>query len=156
MAYKVAPERVDEVLANRAAGVRQVRLLTIVDAQGIQRYRSRGSSPPDLDVSDRSYFIAQRDGAATRSLHERAARNTLRTARRGRSFHAASTTDTGTFAGVVTAIVDLEDLQQFYQAVSLGPGSAIQLLREDGTLLIRNPPAPSEVGRDSRNSFPRR
>ncbi|HWM71795.1 MAG TPA: hypothetical protein VNO35_34860, partial [Steroidobacteraceae bacterium] len=60
-----APGRLDEVLANRAAGVRQVRLLTIVDAQGIQRYRSRGSSPPHLDVSDRSYFIAQRDRTAT-------------------------------------------------------------------------------------------
>src|SRR5207253_5521896 len=61
----IAPERVSEVLANRAAGVRQVRLLTIVDAQGIQRHRSRGSSPPHLDVSDRSYFTAQRDGTAT-------------------------------------------------------------------------------------------
>ena len=62
---RIAPERVGEVLANRAAGVRQVRLLTIVDAHGIQRYRSRGSSPADLNVSDRSYFTAQRHGVAT-------------------------------------------------------------------------------------------
>src|SRR6202790_713946 len=34
---KIAPERLDEVLANRTAGVRQLRLITIVDAQGIQR-----------------------------------------------------------------------------------------------------------------------
>jgi hypothetical protein len=33
---KIAPGRLDEVLANRTAGVRQARLLTIVDAQGIQ------------------------------------------------------------------------------------------------------------------------
>jgi hypothetical protein len=58
---KIAPERLDEVLANRSAGVRQIRLVTITDAQGIQRHRSRGSSPAHLDVSDRSYFIAQRD-----------------------------------------------------------------------------------------------
>src|SRR5258708_9647396 len=61
---KIAPERLDEVLANRSAGVRQIRLVTITDAQGIQRHRSRGSSPPNFDVSDRSYFIAQRDGTA--------------------------------------------------------------------------------------------
>src|SRR5258708_17932248 len=61
---KIAPERLDEVLANRSAGVRQVRLITVTDAQGIQRHRSRGSSPPNFDVSDRSYFIAQRDGTA--------------------------------------------------------------------------------------------
>src|ERR1700681_831213 len=54
---KIAPERLDEVLANRTAGVRQVRLITVVDAQGMQRHRSRGSSPPNLDLSDRSYFI---------------------------------------------------------------------------------------------------
>ena len=62
---EIPPERLDEVLATRTAGVRQVRLITIVDAQGIQRHRSRGSSPPDLDVSDRSYFIAQRDRTVT-------------------------------------------------------------------------------------------
>ena len=50
------------------------------------------------------------------------------------------------FAGVVTAIVDFEDLEQFYRAVNLGAGSAIHLLREDGTLLVRNPPTPSALG----------
>jgi PAS domain S-box-containing protein len=54
--------------------------------------------------------------------------------------------DAGGFAGVVTAIVDLEDLKQFYGAVNLGGGSAIHLLRDDGTLLVRNPPTPSVVG----------
>ena len=61
----VAPQRFDEVLAIRAAGLPQVRLITIADAQGIQRHSSRQSSPSDVDVSDRSYFIAQRDGAVS-------------------------------------------------------------------------------------------
>jgi hypothetical protein len=47
----IAPARLSEVLANRTAGARQVRLLTIVDAQGIQRYRSRGPPQTDLNVS---------------------------------------------------------------------------------------------------------
>src|SRR5580693_9336349 len=54
-------ERVEEVLANRTAAVRQVREVAIVDTQGIQRYRSRSTAPPNLNVSDRSYFLAQRD-----------------------------------------------------------------------------------------------
>src|SRR5260370_34403716 len=54
--------------------------------------------------------------------------------------------DNGELAGVVTAIVDLEDLKQFYGAVNLGMGSAIHLLRGDGTLLVRNPPTPAAVG----------
>src|SRR6267142_3579169 len=50
---KIAPERLDEVLANRTAGVPQLRMITIADAKGLQRHRSVGSSPPNLDVSDR-------------------------------------------------------------------------------------------------------
>jgi PAS domain S-box-containing protein len=142
--HKNAPGRMDEVLANRAAGVRQVRLLTIVDAQGIQRYRSRGSSPPHLDVSDRSYFIAQRDGTAT-GLFMSEPLVTRSENRAGVELSRRLDDDTG-FAGVVTAIVDLEDLKQFYGAVNLGGGSAIHLLREDGTLLVRNPPTPNAVG----------
>jgi PAS domain S-box-containing protein len=55
--------------------------------------------------------------------------------------------EAGHFAGVVTAIVDLEELKQFYGAANLGQGSAIHVLRDDGTLLVRNPPMPDAVGR---------
>ncbi len=48
---------------------------------------------------------------------------------------------------MVTAIVDLAELQQFYAAVTLGRGSAIRLLREDGTLLASNPPAADAIAR---------
>ncbi len=51
----------------------------------------------------------------------------------------------GEFAGVITAIVDLDDLKQFYTAVNVGMGIAIHLLRDDGTLLVRNPPTPDAV-----------
>jgi PAS domain S-box-containing protein len=142
---RIAPARLDEVLANRTAGVRQIRLLTIVDAQGIQRHRSRGSSPPHLDVSDRSYFIAQRDGIAT-GLFMSEPLVTRSENRAGVELSRRLDDDAGGFAGVVTAIVDLEDLKQFYGAVNLGGGSVIHLLRDDGTLLVRNPPTPVLVG----------
>jgi len=146
-ARQIEPGRLNEVLANRTAGVRQVRLLTIVDAHGIQRYRSRGSPPPGLDVSDRSYFTAQRDGTAT-GLFMSEPLVTRSEGRAGVELSRRLDDDSGGFAGVVTAIVDLEDLKQFYGAVDLGAGGAIQLLREDGTLLVRNPPTPSAVGQN--------
>ena len=143
--HKFEPARVDQVLANRAAGVRQVRLLTIVDADGIQRYHSRGSSPPGFSVSDRSYFIAQRDGAATGLFMSEPI--VTRTENRSGVVFSRRLDDDKGFAGVVTAAVDLEDLQRFYGAVNLGAGSAIELLREDGTLLVRSPPMPGAVGK---------
>jgi len=144
-AQGIPSERLNEFLATRAAGVPQVRLVTLADANGIQRHRSRGVSPPNLDVSDRSYFIAQRDGTA----HGLFMSEPLITRSENRAAVVLSRRledGNGEFAGVVTAIVDLDDIKQFYRAVNLGAGSAIQLLGEDGTLLVRNPPVPDAVG----------
>jgi PAS domain S-box-containing protein len=146
---EIPPERLDEVLETRTAGMPQVRLITIVDAQGIQRHRSHGSSPPNLNVSDRSYFIAQRDGTA-KGLFLSEPLVTRSENRPGVVISRRLEDNTGNFAGVVTAIVDLEDLEHFYGAVNLGQASAIHLLRDDGRLLVRNPAVPTLIGR----SFP--
>ena len=147
--HEIPPDRLDAVLATRTTGIPQVRLITIVDAQGIQRHRSRGSSPPDLSVSDRSYFIAQRDGTA-RGFFMSEPLMTRSENRAGVVISRRLEDNTGKFAGVVTAIVDLDDLEHFYGAVNLGQASAIQLLRDDGRLLVRNPAVPILIGR----SFP--
>lgn len=44
----------------------------------------------------------------------------------------------------------LDDLRQFYSAIELGPTGTINVLREDGALLLRHPPAPDKLGQ----SFP--
>jgi PAS domain S-box-containing protein len=142
----VPPERLDAVLETRTAGIPQVRLITIVDAHGIQRHRSHGSSPPNLDVSDRTYFIAQRDGTA-RGFFMSEPLVTRSENRPGVVISRRLEDERGQFAGVVTAIVDLEDLERFYGAVNLGQASAIHLLRDDGTLLVRNPSVPALVGK---------
>jgi PAS domain S-box-containing protein len=141
---QLEPARVDQVLANRAAGVRQVRDLRIADAQGVQRFHSRGSTAAPINVADRSYFVAQRDSAAA-GLFMSEPLVTRSENRAGVVLSRRLEDDKG-FAGVVTALVDFEDLQQFYRAVNLGAGSAIQLLRADGTLLVRNPETPSALG----------
>ena len=133
-------------LAARAAGVQPVRQVTIIDAHGDQLYRSRGFSLPNHNVADRSYFIAQRDDPG-RGLF---VSELLTTRSEGRAAVVLSRRiddAAGHFAGVVIANVDLEDLNQFYQAVKVGPGSHVALLRDDGTLLVRNPRLENIVGR---------
>ena len=61
--HGMPPEALDAALAVRTAGLQQVRQVMIIDAQGNQRYRSRALSTPNLNISDRSYFTAQRDSA---------------------------------------------------------------------------------------------
>jgi PAS domain S-box-containing protein len=142
----IPSDRLDAALAVRTAGVQQVRLVTIIDAHGNQLYRSRGSPPGNLNVSDRSYFIAQRDGTVEGMFLS----EPLVTRSEGRTGVVLSRRlddENGRFAGVVTAIVDLQDLNQFYRAVNIGMGFAIHLIRDDGTLLVRNPPTPDQVGK---------
>jgi signal transduction histidine kinase/ActR/RegA family two-component response regulator len=143
---EIPPERLDAALAIRAAGLQQVRLVTIVDSRGNPVHRTRQLSASNLNVSDRSYFVAQRDGTAQGMFMS----EPLVTRSEGRASVVLSRRlddESGHFTGVVAATVDLEDLNQLYRAVNVGMGGAIQLLRDDGTLLVRNPPTPNVVGR---------
>jgi PAS domain S-box-containing protein len=143
---KLTPEHIDEVLGNRASGVRQIRQLTITDAQGIQRYRPGIPSSSHLNVSDRPYFIAQRDRTVAGVFMS----EPLITRSENRAAIVLSQRledDSGAFLGVIAATVDLEDLQQVYRAVNLGQGSAIHLLRSPDRLLVRIPGTADAVGR---------
>jgi PAS domain S-box-containing protein len=143
-APKIPTVQLDAALHERISSVRGVREVAIIDPNGIQRFASPRSTP-GLDVSDRIYFIVQRDRTVeglylsppliSRTEHRRA----IVVSRRLEQ-------PRGVFAGIVLAVVDLEELKQFYAGVDLGPGGAVQLLEADGTLLVRNPPVPGAIG----------
>jgi len=136
---------VDARLASRAAGLPQVRLVAIVDEQGIPRFRSHELPADTSGLSDRAYFIAHRehprlgvilsDPLITQIEHRPAVVLSRRLEKRD-----------GSFDGIVQAVVDLEAFQRVYQAIDLGQGSAINLLRTDGTLVVRQPQAPLAFG----------
>jgi len=144
--HEIPPERLGAALAIRAAAVPQVRQVRIVDSQGNSLYGSRGPSAPTLNVADRSYFIAQRDGTAP-GMFMSEPLVTRSEGRTGVVFSRRLDDERGRFVGIVTALVDLEDLNQFYRAVNVGMGGAIQLIRDDGTLLVRNPRTPDALGK---------
>jgi PAS domain S-box-containing protein len=136
---------VDAALAARIAGVTPVSQMMIVAADGQQIHRARELPVPLLNVADRSYFGAHRDSAADQLFISEplVSRTDGRTAvvlsrRLQDSSHR--------FAGIVTARVDLDDLSQLYRAVNTDSGTAIALIQQDGTLLVRNPRNPSAVG----------
>jgi PAS domain S-box-containing protein len=145
--YEMSPEQLDAALALRTAAVQQVRQLRIVDSQGNPLYQSHKFSAPVANVSDRSYFTAQRDGTA-QGMFMSEPLVTRTEGRAGVTFSRRLDDANGHFAGIVSALVDIEDLNQFYRAVNVGMGSAVQLIRDDGTLLVRNPPTPGALGKE--------
>jgi PAS domain S-box-containing protein len=144
--HEMTPARLSAALAIRAAALQQVRQLRIVDSLGNPLYQSREFAAPNQNVSDRSYFIAQRDGT-TQGMFMSEPLVTRTEGRAGVTFSRRLDDEKGHFAGVVTALVDFEELNQIYGAVDVGAGSAIQLIRDDGILLVRNPPAPEALGK---------
>jgi PAS domain S-box-containing protein len=142
----IPPADIDAALAARVSAVQQVRSVVLIDAQGRTLHRSRPIVAPSFTAADRSYFIAQRDNPALGMFIS----EPLTTRTEGRTAVILSRRlddDQGRFAGVVIANVDLEDLNQFYRAIDVGVGGAIQLLREDGTLIVRIPRTADTVGR---------
>jgi len=136
----------DARLATRAAGLPQVREVRIIDEHGIPRFRSRELAGDDAALSDRAYFIAHRDHPG---LGVVLSDPLITQIERRPAIVMAQRLEKpdGTFDGVVQAVVDLEEFQRVYKAIDLGQGSAINLLRDDGTLFVRQPPIPQVVGR---------
>jgi hypothetical protein len=137
---------IDGALAERAAALPQVGLLTITDAQGVRRYRSSEAAAAQFSVADRSYFIAHRDNPRTGLFVS----EPIVTRSDGRTAFVLSRRlqdARGNFAGVVAANVALDDYQRFYHAINLGMKSAISLLRADGLLVLRQPPIPDSIGK---------
>ncbi|MDN8617755.1 ATP-binding protein [Variovorax ginsengisoli] len=132
------PDAISAALAARVVGISQVSVLTLVDAQGMQRHRSRTTGEPLADVSDRPYFQNQRERPSgdlyiNEPVVTRSERLPALVVSRRLS------TPEGRFDGVVTAIVTLQQIQAAYSAIHLGDGSALVLTLDDGTLVVRQP-----------------
>jgi PAS domain S-box-containing protein len=55
----------------------------------------------------------------------------------------------GSFAGVVEAVFDLDDFLELYRRLNVGAHGTVSLWRDDGTLLVRQPPAGAAAGRSA-------
>ncbi len=135
---------IETALASRIVGVSQASVLTIVDANGWQRYRSRQTGEPLASVADRPYFIAQRDRTDVGMF----VNEPVVTRTEGLPALVVSrrlNRPDGRFDGVVTAIVTVQQLEQMYASIDLGKSSAL-LLTQDGALVMRQPPVAPRAG----------
>jgi len=143
---QAAAGAIDAALAGRAGGLPQLLRLSIADRRGRQLYRSGMTGTRGANISDRPYFTAPRDHpgqgpfVSGRFLTQSDGRETIALSRAVRDRD-------GRFAGVVSAFLDLDRMQQFYRNVNLGSQGSILFLRDDGTILLREPSAPGDAPR---------
>ena len=134
-----APDRasIPDLLRRHMSGVPQVRNLFLFDPAR-QLHLSTAPTGAKSDLSDRSYYLAQRDQP---DLGLFVSEPFISRATGEPTFVLSRRLPGAGFRGIAGAAVDVRYIRRFYQALDLGPGSSVELLRQDGlTLASREHP----------------
>jgi len=127
------PHALHDMLAQQSAGMTQVRGMFATDAAGRVIADSRVDPLPPLDISDRSFFAAQRAAGAGVFFSEpfTARVSGHRSLAMSRRLQGPG----GSFRGIIGATVEPDYFEAFYESLDLGEGGTIALYRQDGTYL---------------------
>jgi signal transduction histidine kinase/CheY-like chemotaxis protein len=125
-------EAIPDLLRRHMSGVPQVRNLFLFDPAR-QLHLSTAATGANSDLSDRSYYLVQR---AQPDLGLFVSETFVSRATGEPTFALSRRLPGPGFRGIAGATVDVGYIRRFYQALDLGPGSSIELLRSDGTTLV--------------------
>jgi signal transduction histidine kinase/ActR/RegA family two-component response regulator len=123
----------DGLLRRYMSGVPQVRNLFLFDPARDLHVSTASASAPNPDLSDRAYYIAQRDDPG---LGLFVSEPFISRVTGDPTFVLSRRLAGSTFRGIAGAAVDVDYIRRFYQALDMGDGSAIELLRADGKILV--------------------
>lgn len=135
---KMSGYAVHLMLKDKLSGLPQLDAITMIDPEGNLINFSRYWPIPPVNVADRDYFRALKSHPEMKSFISIPVRNrgdgswTIYLARRVNG-------PNGRFVGLVLGAMTLKYFEDFYRKVLPGEGSAISLIRDDGTLLVRYP-----------------
>ena len=126
--------------------------LSLPEAVAVRIFNREGamvhSSPADVaafSVADREYFRVHR-GAEDVGLHISPPLLSRGLGTWAIALSRAVRAADGSFAGIVSVAVQLDQLQRFYAGIDMGPNGAV-LMRDGGMrLMVRQPPLPDNMG----------
>jgi signal transduction histidine kinase/ActR/RegA family two-component response regulator len=124
---------VTDLLRRHMSGVPQVRNLFLFDPQRQLFLSTAPNAGGYNDLSDRPYYLAQR---AQPDLGLFVSGPFISRVTGEPTFVLSRRLPGGAFHGIVGAAVDVAYIRGVYQALDLGAGSAVELLRSDGTTLV--------------------
>jgi len=135
-------DTIPDLLRRHMSGVPQVRNLFLFDPAR-QLHLSTAPTGASSDLSDRSYYLEQR---AQPDLGLFVSEPFISRATGEPTFVLSRRLAGPGFHGIAGAAVDVGYIRRFYQALDLGPGSTIELLRTDGMTLVsrENPEVSTE------------
>ncbi len=124
----------------------------MTDARGIVKLSTDGDGGPQVDFSDREWFVTQRDHADSELVISRPIVSKV-TGSLIVSLSRRYTTSNGAFAGTVTAAVPLSYFMRQLSALDPGPHGTLTLRDTALRVLLRYPPPPvtsaAKIGNDT-------
>jgi len=132
-------------LLEKLTGLPYINAIALISVDGRLINFSRYWPIPDIGLGDRSYFKAM---IADPQLSHYVSDPVINRGDGVRTVYLARRVNgpDGKFAGLLLGAVDLQYFEDLYRSVSLGRDSTITLLRDDGVLFARYPPASAAVG----------
>jgi len=128
----VEASSVPELLRRHMSGVPQVRNLFLFDPER-HLHLSASLGTAYLEISDRPYFTAQRDQP---NLGLYLSEPFISRTTGDPTFVLSRRLPGPGFRGIVGASVETGYFRRFYNALQLGPGGTVELIRADGTTLV--------------------
>ena len=132
------------LLKEKISGLPHVEAVTLIDAKGTLINFSRSWPIPDVNVTDRDYYMVLKDDPKLESYISMPVRNratgswNIYVARRLNA-------PDGAFLGLVLGAVSMEYFENFFGTTVMGAGNSVSMVRDDGTLLARFPPS-ADIG----------
>jgi signal transduction histidine kinase/CheY-like chemotaxis protein len=128
-----ARDAIPDLLRRHMSGVPQVRNLFLFDPARHLLLSTALAGGANPDFSDRSYYLAQRDHP---NLGLFVSEPFVSRVTGDPTFVLSRRLGGADFRGIAGAAVDVGYIRRFYRAIDLGPGSSIELLRDDGLTLV--------------------
>ena len=126
------------LLKEKISGLPYVEAIGMIDADGQLVSSSRAWPIPDVNVSDRDYFLAPKRDRKLETFISMPARNrvtgtwNIYVSRRINDPH-------GVFMGIVVGAISLDYFENFFGSTVMGADGQVAMTRDDGTLLARFP-----------------
>jgi signal transduction histidine kinase len=138
-AEKMSGVETHRLLRDKIDGIPQIAAVTLIGSEGDVINLSRYWPIPKISVADREYFKAVKADPSRKPYISVPVEN--RASGSWAIFMARRVNGpSGEFLGLIIGAMELRYFEDFYRAIAPGADSAIILLRQDGTTLVRYPP----------------
>jgi diguanylate cyclase (GGDEF)-like protein len=139
--------RLKKMLQTGVAELSSLNGIFVYDEQGRWIVHSQPRMPANSNNADREYFIYHKLNL-DQSAHVGVPIESRSTGRWVVPISRRINHPDGTFAGVVLATVDMAYFRAFHDSFDIGERGTILLTLDNGTILVRRPFNPAQIGRD--------